>query len=145
MNLLSSSAARTLLVACLLPAALAACNNGTDDPTATPASVSGRCQVTSFVDKSLDRTALFSALTFDLTASGTLRINHGGTTLTTGSWQLVQDGGREKLVLTYALAADDLSELSEDWVVASKTPARLELTNTSGGNGGTKSLVLTKR
>lgn len=101
-------------------------------------------KVTKFLHKGEDKTSDFQSYVFDFQTSGVLTAIKGSTTVT-GLWKEVQDSGRSKLVISFG-GTGSFEEISEDWIIGTKTDVSIKLTNVSGNaaNVGTDVLEFAK-
>ena len=117
------------------------------DDNASPSnstSVSGTWKIKSFIDnKNRDRTSYYNPYNFDFNSSGKLVVS-GGTIKYEGTYSSVIDSGKQKFYIAINTTDNEIDELNEDWILVEKTDILIKLTNTSGGNGGTKTLILAK-
>lgn len=121
------------------------CSVSDDSPSANgTTTVSGTWKVKSFIDnKNRDRTSYYAAYNFDFKTSGELVVSSSSIKYN-GTYSSVMDSGKSKFYITIITSDDEIDELNEDWILAEKTDTTIKLTNTSGGNGGTKTLVFGK-
>lgn len=106
--------------------------------------ISGLWKITSYIDnKSRDRTSNYSGNIFDFGSTGILVVNKSSTQYK-GTYATVIDSGKEKFVINITTSDNDLAELNDDWLFIERTSSKIKLTNTSGGNGGTKTLIFSK-
>lgn len=106
--------------------------------------VNGSWKITSFVDnKNRDRTSSYSAYSFEFKTTGELIISSSANKFN-GTYSAVMDSGKQKFYIAITTSNNEIAELNEDWILNEKTETTLKLTNTSGGNGGTKTLIFGK-
>ncbi|MDM9632693.1 hypothetical protein [Robiginitalea aurantiaca] len=100
----------------------------------------GSWSVSTYLDNGLDETSDFSAYTFVFEENGVVTADNGSTI--TGAWAIQESG--DKLVLDFGTALP-LDEFNDDWDVFLASDTRIELNDTSGGDGMTDTLILTKQ
>lgn len=134
---------KTLLIIFSFLTILTSCSS--DDVTSTSnTSINGTWKVKSFIDnKNRDRSSYYAAYNFDFKTSGELVVSSSSIKYN-GTYSSVMDSGKQKFYITITTSDDEIDELNEDWILVEKTDTVIKLTNTSGGNGGTKTLVFGK-
>lgn len=134
---------KTLLIIFSFLTILTSCSS--DDVTSTSnTNINGTWKVKSFIDnKNRDRTNYYAAYNFDFKTSGELVVSSSSIKYN-GTYSSVMDSGKQKFYITITTSDNEIDELNEDWILAEKTDTLIKLTNTSGGNGGTKTLVFGK-
>lgn len=134
---------KTLLIIFSFLTILTSCSS--DDVTSTSnTSINGTWKVKSFIDnKNRDRTSYYTAYNFDFKTSGELLVSSSSIKYN-GTYSSVMDSGKQKFYITITTSDDEIDDLNEDWILAEKTETTIKLTNTSGGNGGTKTLIFGK-
>jgi hypothetical protein len=111
---------------------------------------SGSWKITYFFDSDQNETNHFNGYTFTFKENGSLVAVNGSTTIT-GTWSVTDsnssddDGGSSNTDFNIFFASPpDFEELSDDWDIISVTNSKIELTDVSGGNGGTDFLTFEK-
>lgn len=111
---------------------------------------SGSWKITYFFDSDQNETNHFNGYTFTFKENGSLVAVNGSTTIT-GTWSVTDsnssddDGGSSDTDFNIFFASPpDFEELSDDWDIISVTNSKIELTDVSGGNGGTDFLTFEK-
>jgi hypothetical protein len=104
-----------------------ACTNDSD----TAATTSG-WKISKYVHHNNDKTSDYSGYVFDFQSNGVLLATKGSS-LYTGTWKEVTDSNRTKLIIAFG-SPTDLLELSEDWLIGTKTESSIKLSNTSGNS-----------
>jgi|TARA_R100001460_G_scaffold106608_1_gene154268 hypothetical protein len=111
---------------------------------------SGSWKITYFFDSDQNETNHFNGFTFTFNENGSLVGVNGSTTIT-GTWSVTDsnssddDGGSSDVDFNIFFASPpDFEELSDDWDIISVTNSKIELTDVSGGNGGTDFLTFEK-
>ena len=111
---------------------------------------SGTWKITYFFDSDHDETGHFSGYTFTFNENGSLVAVNGSTTIT-GTWSVTDsnssddDGGSSDVDFNIFFASPpDFEDLSDDWDLFSVSNSKIELTDVSGGNGGTDFLTFQK-
>lgn len=137
-------------------ASVSACQIQSDDSvtptnsanaTISPSSITGGSdwKVTSYVDKKgRDDTSSYGSYTFSYSTDGKLSVKSGGKVAVSGTWKHVVDSGKNKFYITLTTTNSALEEFNEDWIIVSMTSNSIQLTNTSGGNGGTTTLTFSR-
>jgi len=110
----------------------------------------GNWRVTYFYDSDKVETDHFNGYVFSFNANGSLVAVNGSTTIT-GTWSVTDsnssddDGGSSDTDFNIFFASPpDFEDLSDDWDIVSVTNSKIELTDVSGGNGGTDFLTFEK-
>jgi len=110
---------------------------------------SGSWKIT-FFDSDQNETNHFNGFTFTFNENGSLVGVNGSTTIT-GTWSVTDsnssddDGGSSDVDFNIFFASPpDFEDLSDDWDIISVTNSKIELTDVSGGNGGTDFLTFEK-
>lgn len=75
-----------------------------------------------------NETSSYSGYVFTFAQGGTMTVVKGATTYT-GTWAVVQDSGKTKLVITWTSIGlpSALSEIDEDWLLVSSSDTLIEL------------------
>ncbi len=107
----------------------------------------GSWKVTYFFDTDHEETNHFTGYTFTFNENGSLVAVNGSTTVT-GTWSVTDgnssddDGGSSDTDFNIFFASPpDFEDLSDDWDIISVSNSKIELTDVSGGNGGTDFLT----
>ncbi|CAH0993950.1 hypothetical protein EMA8858_00055 [Emticicia aquatica] len=115
-----------------------------DDVSTDSTKVSGIWKVKSFIDnKSRDRTANYAPYSFEFKTTGEIIVTSSSLKYN-GTYATITDSGQQKFNIVIAANDDTISEISEDWIMSEKTDTTMKLTKSSGGNGGTKTLIFGK-
>lgn len=123
---------------------LSSCSISDDVSPNGTVTVSGSWKIKSFIDNNnRDRTINYTSYVFDFKSSGELAVSKGSTQYK-GTYAAIMDSGREKFNILIATSDNTLAEINEDWILVEKTDSQLKLTKSSGGNGGTKTLIFSK-
>lgn len=111
---------------------------------------SGTWKVTYFFDSDQVETDHFTGYVFTFNENGSLVAEKGSTTIT-GTWSVTDsnsnddDGGSSGADFNIFFASPpDFEDLSDDWDIVSVSNSKIELTDVSGGNGGTDFLTFEK-
>lgn len=111
---------------------------------------SGSWKVTYFFDTDQDETDHFTGYVFTFNENGALVAVNGSTTIT-GTWSVTDsnssddDGGSSDADFNiFFVSPPDFEDLSDDWDIISVSNSKIELTDVSGGNGGTDFLTFEK-
>jgi len=111
---------------------------------------SGDWRITYFFDSDHEETDHFNGYTFTFNQDGSLVAVNGNTTVT-GTWSVTDDSSNDDdgnsgdidFNIFFASPAD-FEDLSDDWDIVSVSNSKIELTDVSGGNGGTDFLTFEK-
>ncbi len=110
----------------------------------------GSWKVTYFYDSDHEETNHFTGYTFSFNENGSLVAVNGSTTIT-GTWSVTDssssddDGGSSSPDFNIFFASPpDFEDLSDDWDIITVSSSKIELTDVSGGNGGTDFLTFEK-
>lgn len=111
---------------------------------------SGSWKITYFFDSDQNETNHFTGYVFTFNENGSLVAVKGSTTVT-GTWSVTDsnssddDGGSNDTDFNIFFASPaDFEDLSDDWDIISISNSKIELTDVSGGNGGTDFLTFEK-
>lgn len=111
---------------------------------------SGSWKVAYFFDSDHEETGHFTGYVFTFNENGSLVAVKGSTTVT-GTWSVTDsnssddDGGSNDTDFNIFFASPaDFEDLSDDWDIISVSNSKIELTDVSGGNGGTDFLTFEK-
>jgi hypothetical protein len=111
---------------------------------------SGSWKITYFFDSNQNETNHFTGYVFTFNENGSLVAVKGSTTVT-GTWSVTDsnssddDGGLGDVDFKIFFASPaDFEDLSDDWDIISVSNSKIELTDVSGGNGGTDFLTFEK-
>lgn len=110
----------------------------------------GSWKITYFYDSDHEETGHFTGYVFNFNENGSLVAVKGSTTVT-GTWSVTDsnssddDGGSNDTDFNIFFASPaDFEDLSDDWDIISVSNSKIELTDVSGGNGGTDFLTFQK-
>lgn len=115
-------------------------NGGSNNTTLTEIFTSGTWYISYFFDD-VDETNYFNGYNFTFNSNGTSLAVKNSNTIN-GTWNIYNDGGTEKIVLSFDGSL--LDEIEDDWRIIEYTPTLVKLKHVSGGNGGTDYLTFTK-
>ncbi len=111
---------------------------------------SGSWKITYFFDSDQNETDHFAGYVFTFNENGSL-VAIKGSTRVTGTWSVTDsnssddDGGLSDVDFNIFFASPaDFEDLSDDWDIISVSNSKIELTDVSGGNGGTDFLTFEK-
>jgi len=111
---------------------------------------SGSWKITYFFDSDQNETNQFNGYTFIFNENGSLTAQNGNTTFN-GIWSVTDsnssddDGNSSDIDFNIFFASPpDFEDLSDDWDIISVSSSKIELTDVSGGNGGTDFLTFQK-
>lgn len=118
---------------------------------------SGTWRISYFFDTDEDETANFNGYSFTFGEDGTLTAVSGTTTVI-GEWSVVDDSSNSSSdddgnstddddfnIFFPVPETNDFEDLNDDWDIVSVTANKIELTDVSGGNGGTDFLTFEKQ
>lgn len=94
---------------------------------------SGLWKISKYSENGQNLTSYFTGYTFEF-LSGEALIAKKGTMVINGSWKIIKDSNRTKLVIKFP-KTDKFDEISEDWELTQQTDKIISLTHLSGGNG----------
>jgi hypothetical protein len=108
----------------------------------------GTWKITKFIDSDKDETNDFAGYDFTFLSSGVLRADNGSTQYD-GTWSITDsnsnDDSQDDLDFNINFnLANDFEDLNDDWDIISRSSAKIELIDVSGGNGGTDYLTFEK-
>lgn len=110
----------------------------------------GNWKVTYFYDSDHVETDHFEGYVFTFKDNGALEAVKDSTAIM-GTWSVTDsnssddDGGSSDVDFNIFFASpDDFEDLSDDWDIITVTSSKIELTDVSGGNGGTDFLTFEK-
>tara|TARA_R100000935_G_scaffold13736_5_gene27597 strand:- start:23697 stop:24185 length:489 start_codon:yes stop_codon:yes gene_type:complete len=116
----------------------------------------GTWRISYFFDSDEDETSDFSGYSFTFGEDGTLTAVNGTTTVT-GDWSVLDDSSNSSSdddgnssddddfnIFFPVPESNNFEDLNDDWDIISVTPNKIELTDVSGGNGGTDFLTFEK-
>jgi hypothetical protein len=153
----------TLIKSAILAVALlfVSCSSDSEDSVQDPVvavqavtdlAVSGSWIISSYVDSGTDETTDYNGYTINFNADGSLEAVNG-TTVVTGSWSVTSDDSSDDddydsdddIDFNIFFSAPPIfEELTDDWDIVSRSSARIELIDISGGDGSTDTLVFEK-
>lgn len=116
----------------------------------------GTWRITYFFDTDSDETSDFQGYSFTFGADGQLTAVNANTTVV-GDWSVIDDDSNSSsdddgnssddddfIIFFPVPESNDFEDLNDDWDVVSVTANKIELTDVSGGNGGTDFLTFEK-
>ncbi len=131
---------------CLFSGFLTSCNHNSNDDNPAPGGnppASGAWHVTYFFDKQ-DETGNYNGFTFEFGNSGSITATKGGQTWS-GSWSTGFDDSHNKFLIDFTgNPPSALLDLEEDWLIIEQTDDFMHFEHTSGGNGDTDVLKMTR-
>lgn len=136
-------------------------NSNSDDNTSADLireiAVEGTWRISYFFDSDEDETSNFTGYVFTFGADGTLTAVKG-TTSVVGDWSIVDDSSNSSSdddgnssddddfnIFFPVPDTNDFEDLNDDWDIISYSATKIELTDVSGGNGGTDFLTFEKQ
>ncbi len=115
-------------------------DDGSGNPDLSSYLTDGSWSVSTYLDDGTDETGDFAAYTLIFQENGVVTADNGSAT--NGTW-IIQDNGSE-LVLDFGTAVP-LDEFNDDWDVLFASETRVELSDVSGGDDSTDTLIFTKQ
>jgi len=109
----------------------------------------GTWRITSFIDSGNDETNHFTGYNFTFGSANVLTATNGSNTYT-GTWSVTasnsnDDSPSNDLDFNILFSSPaDFEDLTDDWEIVSRTDTKVQLTDVSGGNGGTDYLTFEK-
>ncbi len=109
---------------------------------------SGTWRITTYNDSGVDKTNMYSGVSFTFGSNNVLTALDSGNTIN-GSWSVTDSNSNDDSPndLDFNInfsAPPKYAELSDDWDILGKTNSTIRLVDNSGGNGGTDYLTFTK-
>lgn len=142
-----------LLVACSKDDSNDSSNNSSSDQIAQANQVAqnGTWRISYFWDTDKDETSNFTGFEFSFNSDGSL-VAVRNTTTVNGTWSVTNSSSSSSsssndvdFNIFFSVPQDsDFDDLIDDWDIISITDNTIELTDVSGGNGGTDFLTFTK-
>jgi len=131
-------------------------NSNSAQQVTTLMTQTGSWKITYFWDTDKDETSNFTGYVFNFNADGSLTAVKGSTTVS-GSWSVVDDSSNSSNdddgdstddddfnIFFSVSTTSDFDDLIDDWDIISVSADKIELTDVSGGNGGTDFLTFEK-
>lgn len=122
-------------------------SNSSSSTQATSIVQSGTWRITYFFDSDKDETSNFSGYSFKFNEDGSLIATKGNTTVS-GTWSVTSSSssssGDDFNIFFSVPETSDFDDLIDDWDIISVTSNKIQLTDVSGGNGGTDFLTFEK-
>ena len=127
-------------------------DNSAEIQDVTNIAETGTWVITYFYDTDSDETSDYTGYEFTFGANGVLTATNGMNTHT-GTWSVTDDSNSSDdsnddddidFNISF-LSPPDFEELSDDWDIMTHTSTKIELTDVSGGNGGTDFLTFEKQ
>ncbi len=131
------------------------CKKDDNSPTSnTPSTIqatiqsnvqSGTWRITKFFDSGMDETSHFTGYNFTFNSASVLNATNGMNNYN-GTWSITDsnsnDDSQDDLNFNiYFNLTNDFLDLNDDWDFVSQTSTKIELIDSSGGNGGTDYLT----
>jgi hypothetical protein len=109
---------------------------------------SGTWRITEFIDSGDPETHHFTGFNFTFSEGGSVTATNGTLTYT-GTWSVTDsnsnDDGLDDLDFNISFPqTNEFQDLNDDWDLLSQSSTRIELTDVSGGGGGTDFLTFQK-
>lgn len=111
--------------------------------------VKGNWRVSKFIDSGTDETNDFTGYNFTFTEGGSVTASNGSLSYT-GTWSVTASSSDDSnddvdFNLMFSVSEEnDFEDLNDDWDILSQSETKIELTDVSGGNGGTDYLTFEK-
>lgn len=131
-------------------------DNGTSADQVSANMESGNWRITYFFDTDQDETSDFAGWVFSFNSNGTLVATKSGNTVE-GTWSVEDDSSNSSSdddgnssddddfnIFFPVPASSDFEDLNDDWDIIRYSANKIELTDVSGGNGGTDFLTFEK-
>ena len=131
-------------------------DDGTSAQQVTTLAQSGTWRITYFWDTDKDETSNFAGYEFSFNTDGTLVAVKGSITVN-GTWSVLDDSSNssndddgnstddDDFNIFFSVPVDsDFDDLIDDWDIITASSGKIELTDVSGGNGGTDFLTFEK-
>ena len=130
-------------------------DNGTSADQVSANMESGNWRITYFFDTDQDETSDFAGWVFSFNSDGTLVASKNGETVE-GTWSVEDDSSNsssdddgnstddDDFNIFFPPASSDFEDLNDDWDIIRFSANKIELTDVSGGNGGTDFLTFEK-
>ena len=131
-------------------------DNGTSADQVSANMESGNWRITYFFDTDQDETSDFAGWVFSFNSDGTLVASKNGDTVE-GTWSVEDDSSNSSSdddgnssddddfnIFFPVPASSDFEDLNDDWDIIRYSANKIELTDVSGGNGGTDFLTFEK-
>lgn len=131
-------------------------NNTNSADQISEAMEEGTWRITYFFDSDSDETSDFAGYSFKFNTDGTLVATKNGDTVE-GTWSVVDDSSNDSSDDDGNSSDDDdfnilfpvpessvFEDLNDDWDIITHSSSKIELTDVSGGNGGTDFLTFEK-
>lgn len=135
---------KNLLILFSFVAILTSCSSDDVSSSSSNSAISGSWKVKSFIDNNnRDRTSNYAAYSFEFKSTGEIIVTSSSSKYN-GTYATVMDSGKQKFNIVIATSDNTLAEINEDWILAEKTDTSMKFTKSSGGNGGTKTLIFGK-
>jgi hypothetical protein len=110
---------------------------------------SGTWRISYFWDTDKDETSNFTGYEFSFNSDGTL-VATNNTNTVNGTWSVTDSSSSSSSsdvdfnIMFNVPQSSDFEDLNDDWDIVSVTDTMIELTDVSGGNGGTDFLTFVK-
>lgn len=97
--------------------------------------------VSQYLKEGKDETSAFQGYFFEFSDSNLLTARKGSSIIT-GTWNLITDSGRQKLIINMNVSDGYFEEISEDWIVIEKTEKLIRLEDLSGSSPNNQKDIL---
>ena len=97
--------------------------------------------VSQYLKEGKDETSAFQRYFFEFSDSNLLTARKGSSIIT-GTWNLITDSGRQKLIINMNVSDGYFEEISEDWIVIEKTEKLIRLEDLSGSSPNNQKDIL---
>jgi hypothetical protein len=124
-------------------------NNSNLVAEASQVAQSGSWRISYFWDTDKDETSNFTGYVFNFNSDGTLVATRNNTTVN-GTWSVTNSSSSSSSndadfnIFFNVPQSSDFEDLNDDWDIVNVSNAMIELTDVSGGNGGTDFLTFVK-
>ena len=109
------------------------CSEDTSDDNQGDSLIHSDWYISQYIHEGRDETSVFQGYQFDFSDQKQLTAKKGSSVIT-GTWNLITDSGRQKLIITMNVSDGYFEEISEDWVVIEKTDKLIRLEDLSGSS-----------
>lgn len=142
-----------ILAVTFLSLGISSCSKDSDSSSTTQETIqtsvqSGTWKITKFIDSGDDETNSFSSYTFTFAGNGTISATNGSDSFN-GNWSISDSNSNDDsqsdlhFIISFNLS-NSFEDLNDDWNFVSHSSSKIELTDVSGGNGGTDYLTFSK-
>jgi hypothetical protein len=117
------------------------CTDDTSDDIQNDNLIHSDWYISEYTHEGKDETYVFQGYLFEFSDQKLLTAKKGSSVIT-GTWNLITDSGRQKLIINMNVSDGYFEEISEDWVVIEKTEKNIHLEDLSGSSPNNQKDVL---